>query len=290
MTIRALMMSAVAAALLAVAPAYGQQPAPEGQNSSDVPTFTTEDVAPAQEIAPEEETPPEEIDPSMTPEERADAEGLPAEEGSSPGRGKAAKKIDPAEAQWRQEYAAAQSRERAATRNAQEAEIAVTRLRNRLASATSVEERNALAEQAEQLGARASSLKRTAELAKAELDSLAARGRAQKFTRAAGPSPRLENGSVNPAYVRDRFTKARDALADSERRIELFQFRVSDLRTRITINSGSGDNYVQSRLQTELDEASRELARAQADRMKAAESVSAAERAAANAGVALPRQ
>ena len=291
MRIHALLLPAAVAVVLIALPAFAQQAAPEGQNPDDVPTFTSDDVAPTQVVPAAEPAGEEPTDPSLTPEEMADTTGGGEKGEAQVGVG-AAKKKGPsaAELKWRRDYEAARDRSRAATAAAQQAEIQQTQLRNQLASTGSSQQRNAVAQEIEALGARVRELQEVATRAKEELARVEEEGRLRKFKLAAGPSPRTKSGRTNPEYIRDEYTKAAAALQDADRRIALYQFRVSDLQARITNNSGSGDQYTQMRLQGELNEALRGLEEARADRVNAATTADQARRAAANAGIPLPRE
>jgi hypothetical protein len=290
MRIHALLLPAAAAVLLFAAPVFAQQPAPEGNNPDDVPTFSNADVAPTQVVPAGEPDAQEPVDPSLTPEERADVDS--GEEGTPQAGGGTTRKKGPsaAELKWRRDYEAAKERSRAATAAAQEAEIQQTQLRNQLASTGTAQQRNAVAQQMEALGVRIQELKEAAARAKQELARVEEEGRVRKFKQAAGPSPRTKSGRTNPDYIRDQYSKAAASLQDAERRASLYQFRVSDLQTRITNNSGSGDQYTQMRLQGELNEALRGLEEARADRVAAATALDQARRDAANAGITLPRE
>lgn len=287
----ALLLTAAAAVLFAAAPALAQQPAPERQNPDDIPTLTTEDVAPAETAAPEEDgvvTAGSYDDPSLTPEERADAASSAAEPKQEPAKG-ARKGPSPAELQWRRELAEAERRSRAATAAAQNAEIELTRMRNRLASTSTTDERNETAAAIEQQGQRIRELQQQAAAEKMALDRIKAEGKSRRFSAGAGPAPTTKGGRPNPDYYRDRYAKAQQDLRDAERRAALYQNRVSDLRTRINVNSGSGDQFTQMPLQTQLDEALRELEKAQSDLELSTQRVDEARRAAGTAGVPVPR-
>ena len=67
--------------------------------------------------------------------------------------------------------------------------------------------------------------------------------------------------------------------------VSIYQARVNDARGRILNNSGSGDNYAQARIQTDLDAALKELQQAQTDAQAAQTRYDAAVNAARQAGV-----
>jgi hypothetical protein len=286
MKTRALVLVGAAAVLFCSAPVLAQQPAPESQREDeDVPTLTTQDVRPVegQPAGAQTEAPPPE-DPSLTPEERADVEAggeAPADKGAGP-----AKKKGPsaAELAWRQQYAAAESQARAAEKRAQEAELRSNDLRNQLATAGSSSARNDLAAQLDQQGSVARQAREEANAARATLDRLRAEGSRRHYQPAAGPAA-TTNGRPNPSYHQQRVARAKADLDDANRRIEIYQARVNDARGRILNNSGSGDNYAQARIQTDLDDALKELQRAQTDQQAAQSRYDAAVNAARQAGV-----
>jgi hypothetical protein len=294
MTTRAQLLITAVAVFVLAAPTFSQQPAPERQREDDVPTLTTEDVAPppveGQPAGALTET-PEGQDPSMTPEERADAEaagGDAAAGKGGKGTGAKPKPTNAAEAAWRRQYAAAESAYRAAEKRAQEAELRSNELRNSMATAGSTDERNSLAAENEQQGEAVRQAQAAAAAARAAFDRVRAEGTARKFTLAPGPAP-TKGGQPNPTFYQERVASTRSAYEDATRRVELYQARVNDARGRILNNSGSGDNYAQARIQTDLDEALKELERAQSDLQTAQEQHRAAVDAAVRAGIPVPR-
>ncbi len=291
MTIRALLLAAAAVALFA-APALAQQPAPEGQREDETPTLTTDDVAPApivgQPAGAQTAAPAEGDDASLTPEERADAASA-----KSAGKGEAGKAPDKKkgpsreELAWRGRYAQAESQMRAARQRAQEAELQLTDMQNRLGSTGTVGERNALAADIETQGDVVRQAQRAAADAEAAFEAIRAEGESKKFTPDSGPAPTTKDGQTNDEYYRQRVSKAQSDVADAERRLKIYQDRVNDVRGRILNNSGSGDQFSGYRLQEELDAALKELDRAQVDRDKARNALDAATQEAAAAGVSI---
>ena len=291
MTARALLLAAAAVVFLA-APAVAQQPAPEGKHTDETPTLTTDDVAPApvagQPAGAQTEAPAAADDSALTPEERADAAKAKAKGG--PSKAPAGKKgPSQAELNWRARYAQAESQMRATRERAQQAELQVTELKNQLSAAGSVEERNSLADSIAQQGEVVRQAQQAATAAAAAFKEIQAEGTTKRFTLAAGPAPTTSGGRANPDYYRQQYVQAQQDLDDAERRLKLYQDRISDARARILNNSGSGDNYAQMGLQEELDAALAELDKAQADRDAAEQRRDAARDAAIRAGIALPQ-
>jgi hypothetical protein len=291
MTTRSLLLITIAAVFLCAAPALAQQPAPEGQREDDTPSFTNDDIAPppveGQPAGAQTEGVPE--DPSLTPEERAEMEAGGEDPKAAGGaKGAPRKKENPAELAWRRQYASAESAWRGAEARAQQAELATNDLRNRLARAGSSGERNDLAAELDRQGEGARQARQEAATAKAAFERVKAEGQARKYTLAPGPSP-TQNGRPNPQFHQQRVARARADVEDATSRVEIYQARVNDARGRILNNSGSGDNYAQARLQTELDEALKGLEQAQTDVQTARSRYDAALDAAVRAGVPVPR-
>jgi hypothetical protein len=287
MITRALLLAT--AVVVFAGPALAQQPAPELQREDETPTLTTDDVAPApiagQPAGAQTEAPPE--DATMTPEERADAAASkPGAPGTKPEGKKGPSK---AELAWRSRVAQAEAAERAARERAQQAELALTDMKNRMASASTVSERNSLAATVDQQGNAVQRAQEEATAAAATLKAIEAQGAANKYSRAAGPSPTTKSGGVNADYYLKRVAEAKAALDDATRRVQIYQDRVNEARGRSIGNSGSGDNFAQAKIQEDLDAALSELEKAQADRDAAQVQYDEATRAAQNANVALPR-
>jgi hypothetical protein len=295
MTTRTLLLATAAAVLLLNTPALAQQPAPEGQRQDETPTLTTDDIAPlpveGQPAGAQTEEPPEgEDDSQLTPEERADAAKSKGKGKGAEGKAPAGKKgPSKAELAWRARVAQAEAQASAARQAAQEAELQLTELRNRLASAGSVDERNELASEMETQGEAVRQAQQAASNAEAALKSVKAEGTAQKFKPDPGPAPTTKAGEPNAAYYTQRYAKAQGEYADAERRIKVYQDRVNDVRGRILNNSGSGDQFAGMKLQEELDAALKQLDKAQTDLDTAGQRVESARQEAASAGVVLPR-
>lgn len=289
---RALLPAAVFAALLAASPALAQEPKEEPQEEP-VPTMTTDDVAPVQVAPPAEGqdpgTPP--ADDGMTPEERADAEASmkaaggqgQADAGAAPGS-----KVTQEELKWRADYAAADEAAKAAERRALEAELRANEMKNALQSSSTVADRNAAAAALEEQGNEVRQARADAAAARAQADRLRAIGTQGKFKPESGPAPVTKDGEVNPSYFLQAVQKAQTSLDDADRRIEVYQSRIVELRGEILRGTGSGDNFAVARIQEQITQAEADLARAQDDRSAAAAALDQAQNEARSAGVRLP--
>lgn len=283
------LLPAVAAAVLyGSAAALAQQPAPEPPRQ-DEPTITTEDITIA-DPAPKQETtadPDHDIDPEtkgdgeLTDEERADVERS-GEKQAEAGKGKGP---SAAERAWRQRYAAAKRVAEDAERAAQDAEIRITELRNELGSRGSD---TRLVAELDRQGTVLAQARDRAKRAQAAFEAVRAEGARKKFSpEAAASTAKSGKGGQQSAsaQLRTQYSEAKRRVEDINRRITLYQNRVSDLSTRLTINSGSGDNYAQASIQAELNKAREELQKAQAELPAAQQGFERARRAAAGAGV-----
>lgn len=292
MSMRALLPAAVFAALLAASPALAQEPREEPQEEP-VPTMTTDDVAPVQVAPPAEGqdpgTPP--ADDGMTPEERADAAASmkaaggqgQAEAGAAPGA-----KVTPEELAWRADYAAADEAAKAAERRALDAELRANEMKNELQTSSTVAERNAAAAALEAQGNEVREARAEAAAARARADRLKAVGAHDRFKPDSGPAPVTKDGEINPSYFLQAVQKAQTSLDDADRRIEVFQNRIVELRGEILRGTGSGDNFAVARIQEQITQAESDLARAQTDRSAAAAALDQAQNEARSAGIRLP--
>ena len=289
MTNRALLLAAAAAAVLMTGgTALAQQPAPEQQRQDDVPTLTTDDIAPPQVVsAPEGDQAAPSEDPNMTPEEKADAA---AGKKAAGGAKAAGKKQNPAELDWRRRYSAAQARVRKANQAAQEAELKVTDLRNRLGQSGSVENRKALIAELDQQGDVVNRTKQEAQAAAAQLAAVQQEGASKKYSAAPGPSVTTKGGQANPSYYAQKYADAQQRLADANRRVQVYQNRLAEGRTRQLNDGGSGDQFSQFKIQGDIDDAQKQLDKATADRDAAQRDLDAVRRAARDANVDLPRE
>lgn len=263
MSMRRYLVSAAFLAILGVAPVVAQQPAPEGQRQDDdVPTLTTDDVAPPAAAEDEDTGEDAQEDPNLTPEERADA-GQGKKGGSEAKAGPRGKKENPEEVAWRRRYEAAKKQADETKRTAENAELRVTEIRNQIADPTDTSSKDGLRAELESQGAVVRQAKEAASAAAAELTRIKAEGDAEGFRPVAGPTATKKTGEPNEAFYLKEYQKAKQQLADANREVTLYQNQVNDLRVRQLNESGSGDNFVQLKLQAQLNEALEKLEKAQ---------------------------
>lgn len=291
MYMRALLPASVFVALLVASPAQAQDPK-DPPPDEPVPTMTTDDV-PSVPVAPVETqspgTPPP--DEGMTAEERADAAASEKADGEAPSAGGTAssgKKTSAAELEWRKNYASADEAAKAAERRAIEAELRVNELKNNLANSSSVAERNADAAALEEQGQEVIRARAEAAAARERADRLASAGERGKYRPEAGPAAVTKDGAVNPSYYAQALQKANSAVADADRRVELFQSRIVELRGQVLNTTGSGDNFAVMKIQEQLTQAEADLVQAQIDREAAGAALENAQNEARKAGVRLP--
>src|SRR5262249_32019491 len=143
-----------------------------------------------------------------------------------------AKKKGPsaAELAWRSQLAQAEAQMRATRQQAQEAELQLTQLRNSVGSSGNASDRNAIAAQISEQGDTVRQAQQAAAAAEAVYKNLQAEGTRQSYKPDAGPAARTEGGDVNPTYYTERLSKAQSDFDDADRRVQLYQDRVSDAR------------------------------------------------------------
>ena len=293
MKTRAMFLTAAIGLVLLAATALAQQPAPEGQQPDDTPTLTTDDIAPAPiegqpAGAQTEDAPDAGDDSALTPEERADAAKAKGEKGAPK---EPAKKKGPsaAELAWRSQLSQAEAQMRSARQRAQEAELQLTQLRNSVGSSGNAGDRNVIAAQIAEQGDTVREAQQAAAAAELVYKNLQAEGASKNYKPDAGPAAQTASGDANPAYYAQRFAKAQSDFDDADRRVQLYQDRISDARARILNNSGSGDQFTGMKMQEELDAALKEFDKAQADRDAAQTRLDAARQEALANGVNVPR-
>jgi hypothetical protein len=231
-----------------------QQQAPPKKKA---PTLTTDDV-----IKPR---------PEQIIEEGADKAAPEKVEGKKTEAAQAGKTTDnPEETLWRDRVTKARQRAKETERIAEETELRITDLRNRLgASGQTTQERNATAAELDATGKRLIELRSEARAAAADLEKLLEYGRDKGFAEAPGPSATTEEGKPNEDYYRSRHQKLLEELRTAERRVDLYENRVRELNQRIRNNSGSGDNFYIAQLAQDRDEAQQKLEEAEEARDKA---------------------
>lgn len=254
--------------LLLAAAVLAQQPA----SRKRVPMLTTEDVLR------DKAQPPSEV---AGEEKLADGDAKStAASGKSGGE-----KVSPEEAAWRENLQNARQRAKEAERAAEEGELLITDLRNRLASSgQTTRERNQTAADLDAAGERLIELKRHAKAAADDLQKLLDYGREKRFTEAADPKP--QGGKSSEDYYRQRYAKLSEKLQTAERRVQLYENRLRDMNQRIQTNAVSGDNFYIAQLQQERDEAQDKLDEASQAREQAQADIDALKAEARRAGVA----
>lgn len=292
MSMRALLPAAVFVALLVASPALAQDPK-DPPPDDPIPTMTNDDVAPVP-VAPVEDPQSSGAAPTddgMTPEERADAAAsMKADGGTAPAESTApgGRKVSQAELDWRSDYAAADEAARDAERRALEAELRVNEMKNGLGGSSSAAERNADAAALQAQGEEVRRLRAEAAAARSQAERLKAVGSQGQFKPDAGPSPVTKDGTINPAYFQQALQKATTDLADADRRIEVYQNRILELRGEVLNTTGSGDNFAVAKIQEQITQAESDLARAMSDRDAAAAALDQAQTEARSAGIRLP--
>jgi len=255
--------------------AAAQQPA----QRKPAPRMTTEDVM--QPVA-------------STPDDSKEAKPADASaEAGKPTDAKGEKKAVAAdEAAWRERVSQARDKAKGLERAAEEAELRVTSLRNELGvSGRSSQYRNQTAADLEAAGQKLSDLRKQSREANADLQDLLAYGKERGYSEAEGPKPTTDDGKTNAEYYRSKFTALNEEIETAERRVQLYNDRVSDLQQRI-LNNGSagagkkgGDNFTAAQLQHDKEEAQHSLEDAQAAKARALEKRDALVEEARRAGV-----
>ena len=252
--------------LLFSSSAFSQQ----AQAKKRVPMLTTEDVV--------RERPQNEVVQGPT------AEGT--KEATPPAGTKGAKsdgKPDPEQAAWRSRVERARERAKAAQRSAEEAELRVNELRNRLGSSGTAQSRNQTAAELDQMGQRVKELRAEARDAEADLQEALDQAKGKGFTEAAGPKPVAAGGRPNEDYYKTKFAKLNEAAQDAERRMQLYEIRVRDLTSRL--NNTSGDRFSGGQVQQQLEEAQQQFTEARDARTRAQSDLDALLEEARRAGV-----
>lgn len=244
--------------------AAAQQPAIGRQK---VPRLTTDDVARPPVSQPAEDN---KEDSAKTDESKPSGE--PVVTTAQPA---AEEKVSPEESSWRDRVGKAHGRAKELERAAEEAELRITKLRNDLGtSGQSARYRNDVAAELDQAGQRLTEARAESRVAADDLAQLVEYGRQKGFTEAAAPQPTSADGKPNEEYFRARLDKLAGDIESAQRRISLYENRVSDVSQRIIMNGGKkgGDNFYTAQLQqdradaqTKLEEARAALTKAQTD-------------------------
>jgi hypothetical protein len=197
-------------------------------------------------------------------------------------------KPSPEEAAWRERVAGARERLKAAERAAEEGELLVTEMRNYLASPSqTTRERNQAAADLDAAGVRLTELRREAQSAKQELDSIVEEGRQKRFTEAPLPEkPPADDAKGNEDYFRKKFIELSEKAQTAQRRLELYENRIREINQRMQNSAGSGDNFFLSKLQEERDQAEESFNEAQAAYQQAQQEIEQLKQEGRRAGVA----
>jgi hypothetical protein len=247
------LLGAGAASLALVAGlALGQEP-PKGKKK--VPTLTTEDVVRSRGSS----------EASRPPAEAAE-EAKPVADAAPP-----VKPVSGAEqAAWRARVKRSREVFEALDRQAEETEIKVTELRNRLGySGQTPQERDQTSNEMEATGKQVLELRARARQARDEYEAILEAGHAKGFTEEEGPAAVGKDGKPNAGYYKTRFLELQRKVEDSQRGMRLYENRVRDYNQRMMVNAKSGDNYYLLQVQQERDQAQSKLDQARADAEKA---------------------
>jgi hypothetical protein len=249
--------------------AFGQQ----AQSKKRVPLLTTEDVV--------RERPQNEV--VSEPAAGGKKEAKPGDPASATKTG-ADVKPNPEQAAWRARVEKAREKVKAAQRAAEEAELRVNDLRNRLGdSGGTPRDRNQTAADLEQTGQRVKVLRAEARTAEEELNAVLDEAKAKGFTESEGPKPVGEGGRPNEDYYKTRFAKLNEAAQDAQRRMQLYEIRVRELTSKM--NNASTDRFSGGQIQQELEEAQQKLSEARNAQIKAQSDLNALLEDARRAGV-----
>ena len=260
--------------------ATAQQPAPTPPQQEEVPTFSADGTVIVEPV-PEKKESGENAEKTtqegeLTDEEREDLAEEEGQEGKKKGP-------SAAELAWRKRLAAAEKAVSDAEQQFMDAELKVTELRN---EGTKRGSDTRFQAELEQQGKLVDQARQKVAAARQALDKVRAEGAAKKWS--AAPSAE-EKATAKPVpkttAIRGQYSTAKKNLDSVNKRIKLYQHRVSELNLKLTVNSGSGDNYAQAGIQEQLDEANSELERAKGDLPGAQAAFDRARRAASSAGV-----
>lgn len=264
LSFRAVATSALSLLLAGVV--IAQQPAPRRRT----PTLTTEDV----------------LRDRAQPATEVEGEAKPATGGAtSPAPAKPLEdKASPEETAWRENVANARHRAKETERAAEEAELRITDLRNRLASSgQTTRERNQTAAELDVAGQRLLELRKQERAAADDLQKLLEHGREKRFTEAPEPTP--EGGTSGEDFYRQQYAKLTEKVQTAQRRVQLYENRLRDVNQRMQTNAVSGDNFYLAQLRQERDDAQNKLSEAQAAREQALADVDQLKQEARRAGV-----
>jgi|SRR5215471_2544157 len=255
------------------------------------PRLTTDDVRPPAEQPAVESKDPLKLD-------TVKGEGSAKADGTDPKADQtktSSAKLSPEESAWRNQVAKAREKAKRLEKEAEEAELRITRLRNDLGTpGQSPRERNDTAAELGQSGQHLTELRTEARAAAEDADQLTDYGKQKGFNEAPEKSSTTEDGKPNEDYYRSQFVKLNETLETAQRRVQLYDNRVRDLNQQISSNSGArdskgratgGDNFYAMQLQKDLDSAQQQLQDARFSLTKAQNDLDALREDARRAGV-----
>jgi hypothetical protein len=170
-----------------------------------------------------------------------------------------------AQQDWNERLRKARDKVRDMESRLDQTELEINRLRNFVfgAEPRAAKTQNQTVTRLDVLGAQMCLLREKAMTAQDEAYALLEEGVAKKF-KVESLTPKTPSGEPNVVYYRVRFDELQRDRRDAELRTWVMQSRINDLSRRITLSSGTGDNFFISKLRDELQQAQQgvELARA----------------------------
>lgn len=172
-------------------------------------------------------------------------------------------KDNPEELTWQKNVSAARRRADDLQRAAEETELRVTQLRNQLnTSGQGAKDRNAVAQAMEQTGNEVTRLRGEAREADKALKALLEEGSEKGFREDAGPKATTKDGKANNSYYRQRYDSLNQAMADAQRRLQLYENRLRNLNELLT--NPNRDRFSGAQLEQDRAEAQSKLEEARA--------------------------
>lgn len=191
-----------------------------------------------------------------------------------------------AERDWSERLRAAQTRVRELRRLADAAELEINRLKNLLFSGEprSSQTHKGLIADIDVLTYEMRRLRAEAATAQAAVEALLSEGAARGFS--VTPTE-TRNAISNRDEFRSRYNELNIDLLDAERRADVLQLRANDIHRRILLNSGTGDEFYNTRLRDQLTDTEEELYDTRARIAGFRRQIDAVRRQARSAGVIL---
>lgn len=165
-----------------------------------------------------------------------------------------------AESTWNIRLKIAQQRVKELGRRADETELEVNRLKNVLFSPErrSSQEHKGLIAEVDNLTVEMRRLRAEAAAARVAVQEILDEGQARGF-RVAAASLTDTVGSSSPVFYRSRYNELQNDLSDTQRRADVLQVRVNNLRRVILLNSRTGDEFYNNRVRENLQDMQEEL-------------------------------